>query len=229
MWLASRDAQQACCRPQCPPVHRARDGAVRRGRAVRQALARRRLAVPLDGVLDEAANICRWRQLPDLHSHHGSRGIPLLTLLQPLSQGAQVWGHRQLSRSPSAPPAWIRASLPGTPSAPATLPKPARRPPPRPNRRHHPLPEPKCPCRLHPPAAAKTTSPMSSKGVQIARDSATIQRTGLLRRGHLCERCGAVRGSRRFAGGSPGGHAWSPRERRRLAARRHDAAPAGMP
>jgi TraM recognition site of TraD and TraG len=51
-----------------------------------------RLAVPLVGVLDEAANICRWRQLPDLYSHYGSRGIPLLTLLQSWSQGAQVWG-----------------------------------------------------------------------------------------------------------------------------------------
>ena len=43
-------------------------------------------------MLDEAANICRWRQLPDLYSHYGSRGIPLLTLLQSWSQGAQVWG-----------------------------------------------------------------------------------------------------------------------------------------
>lgn len=51
-----------------------------------------RLPIPLLGVLDEAANICRWRQLPDLYSHYGSRGIPLLTLLQSWSQGAQVWG-----------------------------------------------------------------------------------------------------------------------------------------
>ena len=61
-----------------------------------EQLARRspggRLPVPLVGVLDEAANICRWRQLPDLYSHYGSRGIPLLTLLQSWSQGAQVWG-----------------------------------------------------------------------------------------------------------------------------------------
>ena len=49
-----------------------------------------RLAVPLVGVLDEAANICRWPQLPDLYSHYGSRGIPLVTLLQSWSQGAQV-------------------------------------------------------------------------------------------------------------------------------------------
>ena len=51
-----------------------------------------RLATPLVGVLDEAANICRWRALPDLYSHYGSRGIALLTLLQSWSQGAQVWG-----------------------------------------------------------------------------------------------------------------------------------------
>jgi hypothetical protein len=51
-----------------------------------------RLAVPLVGVLDEAANICRWRALPDLYSHYGSRGIALVTLLQSWSQGAQVWG-----------------------------------------------------------------------------------------------------------------------------------------
>ena len=51
-----------------------------------------RLPVPLVGVLDEAANICRWRQLPDLYSHYGSRGISLLTLLQSWSQGVQVWG-----------------------------------------------------------------------------------------------------------------------------------------
>jgi type IV secretory pathway TraG/TraD family ATPase VirD4 len=51
-----------------------------------------RLPVPLVGVLDEAANICRWPQLPNLYSHYGSRGIVLLTLLQAWSQGAEVWG-----------------------------------------------------------------------------------------------------------------------------------------
>ncbi|MEA2188299.1 MAG: hypothetical protein QOK16_3310 [Solirubrobacteraceae bacterium] len=34
-----------------------------------------RLAVPLVVVLDEAANVCRWRELPNLYSHYGSRGI----------------------------------------------------------------------------------------------------------------------------------------------------------
>ena len=43
-------------------------------------------------ISDEAANICRWRQLPDLYSHYGSRSIPLLTILQSWSQGAHVWG-----------------------------------------------------------------------------------------------------------------------------------------
>ncbi|GHD46228.1 type IV secretory system conjugative DNA transfer family protein [Mycetocola manganoxydans] len=51
-----------------------------------------RLAVPMLGVLDEAANVCRWHDLPDLYSHYGSRGIVLMTILQSWSQGVQVWG-----------------------------------------------------------------------------------------------------------------------------------------
>ena len=61
-----------------------------------ERLARRsaggRLPVPLVGVLDEAANVCRWRGLPDLYSHYGSRGIVLMTILQSWSQGVEVWG-----------------------------------------------------------------------------------------------------------------------------------------
>ena len=34
-----------------------------------------RLVVPLVAVLDEAANVCRWPELPNLYSHCGSRGI----------------------------------------------------------------------------------------------------------------------------------------------------------
>lgn len=41
-----------------------------------------RLATPLLGVLDEVANVCRWRALPDRYSHYGSRGIVLMTVLQ---------------------------------------------------------------------------------------------------------------------------------------------------
>jgi type IV secretory pathway TraG/TraD family ATPase VirD4 len=51
-----------------------------------------RLPVPMVAVLDEAANVCRWRKLPDLYSHYGSRGICLLTILQSWSQGVEVWG-----------------------------------------------------------------------------------------------------------------------------------------
>lgn len=51
-----------------------------------------RLSVPLLGVLDEAANVCRWKALPDLYSHYGSRGIVLMTILQSWSQGVEVWG-----------------------------------------------------------------------------------------------------------------------------------------
>lgn len=51
-----------------------------------------RLAVPLVAVLDEAANVCRWRELPNLYSHYGSRGIVMMTILQSWSQGVEVWG-----------------------------------------------------------------------------------------------------------------------------------------
>lgn len=51
-----------------------------------------RLATPLMGVLDEAANVCRWQRLPDLYSRYGSRGIILMTILQSKSQAVDVWG-----------------------------------------------------------------------------------------------------------------------------------------
>ena len=51
-----------------------------------------RLSTPMIGVLDEAANVCRWRELPNLYSHYGSRGIVLMTILQSWSQGVEVWG-----------------------------------------------------------------------------------------------------------------------------------------
>jgi type IV secretory pathway TraG/TraD family ATPase VirD4 len=51
-----------------------------------------RLPVPMVAVLDEAANVCRWPELPNLYSHYGSRGICLMTMLQSWSQGVQVWG-----------------------------------------------------------------------------------------------------------------------------------------
>lgn len=51
-----------------------------------------RLPTPLMAILDEAANIVRWRQLPTLYSHFGSRGIVIMTILQSWSQGVACWG-----------------------------------------------------------------------------------------------------------------------------------------
>lgn len=50
-----------------------------------------RLPVPFVAVLDEAANICRIRDLDSLYSHYGSRGICLVTILQNWAQGAVAW------------------------------------------------------------------------------------------------------------------------------------------
>jgi len=51
-----------------------------------------RLDPPLEAVLDEAANVCRIEDLPDLYSHLGSRGVPVLTILQSFRQGVRAWG-----------------------------------------------------------------------------------------------------------------------------------------
>ncbi len=51
-----------------------------------------RLTTPMVVVLDEAANVCRWNELPNLYSHYGSRGVNMLTFLQSWSQGVDAWG-----------------------------------------------------------------------------------------------------------------------------------------
>ena len=61
-----------------------------------------RLSTPMLGVLDEAANVCRWRELPNLYSHYGSRGIVLMTILQSWSQGVEVWGESGMKKLWSA-------------------------------------------------------------------------------------------------------------------------------
>lgn len=61
-----------------------------------------RLPVPLVVVLDEAANVCRWAELPDQYSHYGSRGIVIDTVLQSWSQGVQVWGAEDMRKLWSA-------------------------------------------------------------------------------------------------------------------------------
>lgn len=59
------------------------------------ALAERRggrLDPPLVVMLDEAANIAKIADLPQLYSHLGSRGIIPVTILQSYPQGERVWG-----------------------------------------------------------------------------------------------------------------------------------------
>ena len=61
--------------------------------AVRQAeRAGGRLDPPMLCVLDEAANVCRISDLPDLYFHLGSRGVLPFTILQSYRQGQRVWG-----------------------------------------------------------------------------------------------------------------------------------------
>lgn len=47
-------------------------------------------------LLDEAANICPLKNLPQYASHWGSRGINALTILQSYKQGQNVWGREQM-------------------------------------------------------------------------------------------------------------------------------------
>ncbi|MGW2255129.1 type IV secretory system conjugative DNA transfer family protein [Kitasatospora sp. NPDC001660] len=74
------------------PVIAAAADAVLRAGVVAAERAGGRMPVPLVAVLDEAANICKIADLPDLYSHLGSRGIFPLTILQSYRQGERVWG-----------------------------------------------------------------------------------------------------------------------------------------
>jgi hypothetical protein len=56
-----------------------------------------RLDPPLLCVLDEAANICKISDLPQLYSHFGSRGILPISILQSYPQGARVWGEQGMA------------------------------------------------------------------------------------------------------------------------------------
>ncbi|MEU5163917.1 TraM recognition domain-containing protein [Streptomyces sp. NPDC020875] len=51
-----------------------------------------RLPEPMRAILDEAANICKIADLPDLYSHLGSRGITPFVILQSYRQGVKAWG-----------------------------------------------------------------------------------------------------------------------------------------
>ncbi|WP_067723466.1 type IV secretory system conjugative DNA transfer family protein [Nocardia yamanashiensis] len=85
------------------------------GRILDHALAiaagspRGRLPVPLVGILDEAANVCRLKELPYLYSHLGSQGVVLMTFLQSPAQASEVWTPNQLEQLVSASNAHIYA------------------------------------------------------------------------------------------------------------------------
>lgn len=51
-----------------------------------------RVPTPILFVLDEAANVCRWPELPGLYSHAGGKGLILEVILQSKRQGEQAWG-----------------------------------------------------------------------------------------------------------------------------------------
>jgi type IV secretory pathway TraG/TraD family ATPase VirD4 len=65
---------------------------------VGQASPAGRLPVPVVAVLDEVANVCRWRDLPDRYSHYGSRGIICACYLQSWSQGVDCWGREGMRK-----------------------------------------------------------------------------------------------------------------------------------
>ncbi|MFG3384026.1 type IV secretory system conjugative DNA transfer family protein [Streptomyces sp. NPDC047999] len=61
-----------------------------------------RLDPPMLAILDEAANVCKISDLPDLYSHLGSRGIIPITILQSYRQGQKVWGDADMDAMWSA-------------------------------------------------------------------------------------------------------------------------------
>jgi type IV secretory pathway TraG/TraD family ATPase VirD4 len=88
LYLLSKDGGGSAA----PLVAALTDRVMRDGVAAAERTAGGRLDPPLLCVLDEAANICRIGDLPQLYSHLGSRGIVPLTVLQSYAQGAGVLG-----------------------------------------------------------------------------------------------------------------------------------------
>ena len=78
------------------------DAVLKAGETAGGAMPGRRLDPPLLSVLDEAANICRIRRLPSLYSFYGSRGLPIITILQSYAQGVDVWGREGMRKLWSA-------------------------------------------------------------------------------------------------------------------------------
>ena len=79
-------------RAAASPLIAALTDTIMRAARRRAEMAGGRLDPPMVLILDEAANICRIADLPDLYSHLGSRGMVPVTILQSYQQGVSVWG-----------------------------------------------------------------------------------------------------------------------------------------
>ncbi len=72
------------------------------GEAYAMTCPGRRLPVPQIMPLDEIANVCPWKDLPDKYSHYGSKGIIPIAFLQSWSQGEELWGEKAMKKIWSA-------------------------------------------------------------------------------------------------------------------------------
>jgi type IV secretion system protein VirD4 len=61
-----------------------------------------RMEPPVRAILDEAANICPIRNLPDLYSYFGSMSVQVVTILQSYEQAVAVWSRSGASKLWSA-------------------------------------------------------------------------------------------------------------------------------
>ncbi|MGC9670951.1 type IV secretory system conjugative DNA transfer family protein [Planosporangium sp. 12N6] len=81
-----------------PLVAAITDAVLRAGAERARTRPGRRLDPALLAVLDEAANICRLRQLPSQYSFFGSAGLAIITILQSYAQGVEVWGREGMRK-----------------------------------------------------------------------------------------------------------------------------------
>jgi type IV secretory pathway TraG/TraD family ATPase VirD4 len=92
LYLLSKEGAGAAA-----PLVAALTDAVFRTAVVHAEAAGGRIDAPLLAVLDEAANICKINDLPQLYSHLGGRGIIPITIIQNIAQGQGVWGERGMA------------------------------------------------------------------------------------------------------------------------------------
>jgi type IV secretory pathway TraG/TraD family ATPase VirD4 len=92
LYLLSKEGAGAAA-----PLVAALTDAVFRTAVVHAEAAGGRIDPPMLAVLDEAANICKIADLPQLYSHLGGRGIIPITIIQNLAQGQGVWGERGMA------------------------------------------------------------------------------------------------------------------------------------